>query len=221
MKLTVFNGSPRGAGSNTKLLLDQFLKGFTETSGNTFETVYLNRVNRQDEFLSMFSNAETVLLAFPLYTDAMPGIVKTFIETLAPLCGRKGNPPIGFIVQSGFAEAVHSRYVEKYLEKLARRLGCQYYGTTIRGGVEGIQVMPPPMTKKLFSMFYILGKGFGNTGQFDPDTVKKLAGREQYSSLDKLTIRIASRLKLTDIYWNNQLKQNHAYEKRFDKPYQD
>ncbi len=44
MKLTVFNGSPRGKGSNTRVFLEHFLKGFMIKEGNSFELVYLNRV---------------------------------------------------------------------------------------------------------------------------------------------------------------------------------
>ena len=138
MRLTVFNGSPRGKGSNTKFLLEHFLNGFMTTDGNSYEMVYLNRLKDSDKFIKFFQEAEQVLLAFPLYTDAMPAMVKTFIESLEPLCGREGNPDIGFIVQSGFPEAIHSRYIERYLEKLAIRLGCRYIGTVIKGGVEGI-----------------------------------------------------------------------------------
>ena len=39
-----------------------------------------------------FADAECVWLGFPLYTDGMPGIVKTFIEALEPLKGREDNP---------------------------------------------------------------------------------------------------------------------------------
>ena len=85
----------------------------------------MNRVKGTDKFLKLFQEAEQVLLAFPLYTDCMPGIVKVFIESLEPLCSREGNPDVGFIVQSGFPEAIHSRYVEKYLEKPSLRLGCR------------------------------------------------------------------------------------------------
>ena len=97
MKLTVFNGSPRGKGSNTKILLDHFTDGFTATEGNTYELDYLVRLKENDDFIKHFREAEQVLLAFPLYFDAMPAIVKSFIESLEPLCGRKGNPDIGFI----------------------------------------------------------------------------------------------------------------------------
>ncbi len=113
MKLTVFNGPPRGRGSNTKVLLEHFVRGYESTSGNSTELFYLSRVNDMDRFVQPFSEAEYVLLAHPLYTDCMPGLVKLFIEALEPPCGREGNPSIGFIVQSGFGEAAHSRYVER------------------------------------------------------------------------------------------------------------
>ncbi len=219
MRLTVFNGSPRGKGSNTKILLEHFLLGFLETEGNTYELAYANRVKSQDEFVKMFREADHVLLAFPLYTDAMPAMVKTFIESLEALRGRQGNPTIGFIVQSGFPEAIHSRYVERYLEKLAARLGCRFTGTVVKGGVEGIQVMPSVMTRKLFRSFHELGKTFGETGQFDRQIVHRLAKRERLSWLGLLTAKVMAKVGLADSYWNGQLKQNGAYERRFDKSY--
>ena len=71
----------------------------------------------------------------------MPAIVKQFIEALEPLKNRENNPPMGFIVQSGFPEALHSRYVEHYLQKLAARLNAPYLGTIVKGGGEGIRMM--------------------------------------------------------------------------------
>jgi len=219
MKLTVFNGSPRGTNSNTKILLEQFLKGFSETPGNEYELLYLIHVDKQEEFVEKFSSAEAVLLACPLYTDAMPAIVKTFIESLASLARRNNNPPIGFIIQSGFPEAIHSRPLERYMVKLAKRLGCPLYGTAVRGNIEGIQHMPPYMTKKVFNLYYTLGKGFGASGRFDPEVVKKVAGRERFSNAAKITVKIMSALKLSDSFWNSLLKKNNAYDRRYARPY--
>ena len=196
MRLTVFNGSPRGKKSNTKVLLDHFLEGFVATHWNTYELAYLIHVKEAKKFFTLFQNAEEVILAFPLYTDAMPAIVKTFIESLEPLCGCAGLPGIGFIVQSGFPESRHSRYIERYLEKLAGRLGCQYKGTVIKGGVEAIRI-DPLLDKRLHKwiskigkatdlagvghllnnenlskIFYMLGKTYGKTGEFDKEIVK-------------------------------------------------
>jgi NAD(P)H-dependent FMN reductase len=221
MRLTVFNGSPRGTGSNTSILLGHFLKGFNETEGNSCELIYLNRADRQDEFVEIFRNAETVLLAFPLYTDAMPAMVKTFIESLAPLKGREGNASIGFIVQSGFPEPVHTMCLERYLEKLAKRLGCPWFGTAVRGGVEGIQAMPPERTRKLFESFYSLGKDFGANGKFDPQIVNSLARRDRYPADGRSAGITAAQIKGSDMYWDSLLRKNGVYENRYAQPYTD
>jgi NAD(P)H-dependent FMN reductase len=220
MKLALFNGSPRGKGSNTKILLEHFTRGFTETEENKVETAYLVKVDEMEELIEMFQDAERVILAFPLYTDAMPGIVKHYIDNLEILCGKENNPEIGFIVQSGFPEAHHSRFVEKYLEKLARRLKCKYLGTVIKGGVEGIQIQPPRMTKNLFDSFYRLGLQFGKTGVFDEGIVRSLAKRERLSPFYRFIFRTLALTGITNYYWNTQLKKNNAYGKRFDRPFE-
>lgn len=219
MKLTLFNGSPRGEHSNTRILMEQFERGFAETAGNTLEVHYLAREKDPQALRAAFMQAEVVLLAFPLYTDAMPGMVKAFIEALQPLCGREGNPPIAFLVQSGFPEALHSRYVERYLEKLARRLGCRYLGTIVKGGVEGIQSQPPNWTRKLFEHFYQLGRGFGADLRLDPARLRSLARPERYPLVGQLIVRLLMKTGLIHFYWDGQLKQNQAYERRFARPY--
>jgi multimeric flavodoxin WrbA len=215
MKLTVFNGSPRGKSSNTSVLMEHFLNGFAATEGNTYEIAYLKDVNDRDTFARLFEEAEQVILASPLYADAMPAVVKDFIESLEPLCQRDGNPDIGFVVQSGFPEPEHSRYLERYYVKLAKRLGCRYKGTVIRGGVEGIRIMPKLMNRGLFKAFYKLGEAFGKTGEFDKKLVAKLAKPER---LPKLWFQLM-RAITHKTYWDSMLKKNNAYDKRFDRPY--
>jgi len=221
MKLTLFNGSPRGKESNTRLLLEKFIDGFTAAGNgqNNVEMAYLSRVKEVAGHVKLFENAERVILGFPLYTDAMPGLVMNFFQHLEPLCGRDTNPDIGFVVQSGFPESIHSRYVEKYLEKLAERLGCRYLGTVVKGGCEGIRVMPPLMTRKLFNAFYRLGVHFGNTGAIDAEIVASLAKRERMPGIGRFFISLLGMTGLTNVYWNSQLKKNHAFDKRFATPF--
>lgn len=219
MKLTVFNGSPRGEKSSTKLLMEQFLDGFMANDGNSHEVFYLNRVKDGDRFVEAFKEAENVILAFPLYHDSMPAMVKTFIEALEPLCGREGNPNIGFMVQSGFPEAVHSRYVEKYLEKLTRRLGCRYLGTMVKGGGNRIDEQPKRMARKVYESFYELGSIFGQTGKLDERMVAKLAAPEKITGFTRFMFRLVLKTPLAYMNWDKQLKANKAYEKRFAKPY--
>jgi NAD(P)H-dependent FMN reductase len=220
LKLTVFNGSPRGKTGNTKLYVEQFLDGFAETAGNTHELAYLNHVKNQDVFVKMFAEAEAVLLAFPLYTDAMPGMVKTFIESLSQVVGREGNPPIGFVIQCGFPGAAHLRALERYLEKLASRLGCRYLGTIAKGAGEGARDAPDGFRKSL-GTFRKLGVVYGQTGRFDPELMRSVAGPERFP---KPLLALAKPLfgtKLARMGWDNQLKANGALEKRFARPYVD
>lgn len=218
MKLTVFNGSPRGTGSNTKILLEQFVRGFCETEGNTYDLFYLNRVNEHRELAETFRQAETVLLAFPMYTDTTPAQVKHFIECLAPLRRRPGNPPVAFIVQYGFHEGIHGKALAAYLEKLAKRLDAPLLGIATRGGIEGIQSMAPENTQKLFDLFYELGKGFGNSGRFDPDLTALIARKDRFPQTENMAEKMKQILNVTADYWDTMLKSNGAYEKRFDKP---
>src|SRR4030042_5392038 len=239
MKLTVFNGSPRGKESNTGILLEHFLNGFIETQGNTYEIAYLIRGRERNKFVEMFRQAQQVILAFPLSNDALPSIVKEFIESLEPLRKQANNPAIGFIVQSGLPESTHSRYVERHLGKLAVRLGCRYQGTVIRGGVEAIRI--PPLldkkihkwichigkatdfagvghfidTEKLFRTFYELGRTFGRAGEFDREIVTKLAQPERLTRLGFLVFQTV----VHNLYFNLLLKRNNAFSKKSDRPY--
>ncbi len=218
-QLTIFNGSPRGAKGNTPVMLAQVAKGFTAAGGVVTETYHLVRQSNLDQYRDAFAAAEAVLVGFPLYTDAMPGIVKTFIEALEPLRGRSGNPALGFVMQSGFPESAHLRHVERYLAKLAARLGSPYLGALIKGGGEGIRLMPDNMNRKLFDQLIALGRSLRETGQFAPDVVQKLARPERYPAYLIPVFKLLVKLPVLSMYWNNQLKENGVYEQRFAQPF--
>ena len=136
-------------------------------------------------------------------------------------------------------EATNLRYVERYLEKLAARLGCRYKGTVIRGGVEAIRI--PALqdkkflkffctfgiatdfggighlldSKKLYRTFYELGKTYSETGEFNKEIVLKLTQLEMLTKFQFWVFKLV----VHNLYWNPQLKKNNAFEKRFDKPY--
>ncbi len=219
-RLTVFNGSPRGQKGNTPLLFGHFLEGFCAgDSGRSYAMYDLNRQKESQRFVTAFEEAECVFLGFPLYTDAMPGIVKEFIDRLEPFCGRSNNPPIGFLVQSGFPEALHSRYVEQYAQKLAARLGSPYLGTIVKGGAEGIQIMPESMTHGLYDSLRQLGQTFSASGQLDAQLLKTISGRERYPFYMAPLFQAISLTGMLNFYWDQQLKENGAFERRFARPY--
>ncbi len=219
MTLAIINGSPRGQQSNSKILTEHFLTGYrSQNTLRNVEIAYLKGKDQFQESLKVFSQSEQVIIIFPLYTDCMPAMVKEFFEHLPPNTGEK-KKDLGFIVQSGFPEAIHSVYVERYLKKFTQRLGYNYLGTVIKGGVEGIQVMPASMTRKLFANFRSMGEYFALNGSFSETIKAKLQGPLRMSKAQQVGFKIAGLTGLPNFYWNNNLKKHGAYQRRNDKPF--
>jgi NAD(P)H-dependent FMN reductase len=218
MKLAIFNGSPRQKKSNSTILIEHFVSGYNKVNAEIPSISYIADFKLLDDNLETFKNAEIVIIIFPLYTDCMPGVVKEFLEKIYDL-KEFSVKKIGFIVQSGFPETIHSVWVEKYLQKFTKRIACEYLGTVIKGGVEGIQVMPNFMTKKLFRNFERLGEHFANYQEFSPKIVRKFSKPYKFSKIRILFFKLFKSFGFVNFYWNVNLKKNNAYAKRFDKPY--
>ncbi len=218
MQVVIFNGSPRRKKSNTKLLINSFLSGYKKVIDTKVPVYYIASLNKKEELLYAYKNAKTVIIFFPLYTDMMPGIVKEFFEDISKIKNSE-RKKIAFVVQSGFPEAYQSIFVEKYLEKLAKRLKLDYIGTIIKGGVEGIKLMPSWMTKELFTNFSSLGEYFAKNNEFDEEINSKLRKPYKMSKIKRNLFSIISKTGLTNFYWNGNLKRNKAYEKRHNHPY--
>lgn len=221
MRYCVFNGSPRGKRGNTDILLHKVVEGIKAAGADEIEWVYLNDPISCETAPEAFQAADVVLLGFPLYTDSMPGLVKTFIDRLAPFTGREDNPRLAFLVQSGFPEAHHSRFVERYLEKLARRLNAPYAGTIIKGGCEGLRNQPKEANSSIFVVLHTLGSELAHTGAFDRDLLKALAKPEKYPRILAPLFWLILQLPFTHAYWDNQLKKNGAYDRRFARPFKE
>jgi len=218
MKLTVLNGSPRGEKSNTAILLGHFAEGFLETPGNTIDTVFTIKDRPGfEKSLKAFREAERILLAFPLYVDAMPGSVKDFIEALAPLKGTRPDLALMYLVQNGFPETSHNRPVARYLEKLTGRLGCRFGGAILKGGCEGLDVQPPFLVDKVFRLFREIGMDFGRTGILNEALLAKLARPEHLTPEN-----IAQVIPMVNSFlWDALMEKNGAKEKSFARPYKD
>ena len=219
MQLVVFNGSPRRKASNSRILLDAFFEGFTSVSKDPWEVHYLMDTKRNPAHLEAINRTDHILVIFPLYTDAMPGIVHSFFESLVRSSAASGKT-LGFIVQSGFPESKHSIFVARYLEKLAKRLDARYLGTVIRGGVEGIQIQPPAMTRPLLGRFRKLGAYFAQNSEWDPQIVRKLARPDRFNRYRRAMFHFFNCIGLINFYWNKKLREHQAYDRRFDRPYE-
>lgn len=216
MRLSIINGSPKGASGNTEKLLEHFTRGFLERDGNSIEV--LHSIKDRPDFIKereMFLGAERLLVAFPLYVDAMPGSVKELFESFAPLKGKNPGLRLMFMTQCGFPETHHTRFVARYCEKLAARLGCTWGGAICKGGCEGLTVQPPALVEKVFMRFHELGKAYGETGELDRTILAKLAHPEHLTAENlKQVIPMVN-----NFLWDGLMKKNNATDKSFDKPY--
>ncbi len=219
MKLAIFNGSPRGKNSNTSVLIQNFRKGFEANGGEIVSYDLLIRENRLEEQLENFRKADCIFIAFPLYVDSLPGMVKKFIEEVGEFDGTNKN--IFFLVHSGFPEAVHSRAVKKYLTFLAKQWKMNLLGIIVKPGSEGIRMRPEKANQKLFGQFQQLGRSLARNKTLDINILQQL---EKPFKFPKFILLIFSLLKPTGIfdrYWNMKLKENDAYKNRFAAPYID
>lgn len=215
MQLTIINGSPRGTASNTEKMMSHFIRGVEENKNSNIETYYISKERKDFTMLKKkFLESENVIIGFPLYIDAMPGIVKEFIEALASEKIPR-SLKLHFFIQNGFPETYHNRFVERYCEKLTRRLGCTYGGSITKGGCEGLDVQPPAMVEKIYNYFFEIGKSFGGSGFLDQNLLKKLAHPEHLTEENlKQVVPIVNKFM-----WDQWLKKNNALEKSFAKPY--
>lgn len=217
MQLTFINASPRGTKSNTGILMAHFIRGFLETAGNACDVEYLVKYRRNLAALTeKFRAAQNVIIGFPLYVDAMPGSVKAFLEALAPLAGQKKLPALGFLIQCGFPETAQTRFAAKYCEKFSRRIGCRSLGLLLKGGCEGLAIQPPFLTEKYFSLFAMLGQGFGKTGLIDEALLAKLARPEHLKPGDLAQIIPF----INSALWDAQMEKNGVLEQSFARPLQ-
>ena len=219
--LILLNGSPRGERSNSMKMLARVAEGWQRGGGQKPEVLHLAHRTEFDRAVKVFAEADTLLLGMPLYTDAMPALVKSYIEALKPhtAAAEGENPALGFLVQSGFPEASRSRLLERYLQKLARRLGSRYVGTIVRGGGESLQMMPDRANQKLWARLRTLGEQLYCEGSFGEEELRAVAGVERLSVLTAALARLAVHLPIANFYWNGMLKKNGAWQRRFAAPY--
>jgi hypothetical protein len=208
-KLVIYSGSPRKSQSNTGLILNKV----AETPGNRVEIRDLKEKEKWDQWADTFAKEEHVMFFMPLYVHAMPSHVMEFIEKLKP---SKGS--ISFFVQSGFPESSQSYYLEAYFEQLALRLGRTYLGTAIKGGVEGMQRRPAKARGKTVEPMANAVANLVRQGRFSQADIKKLAIPVRFGMIVIIIFELLAKTGLVNSLWDQQLKENGAFEKRFDRP---
>ncbi|MFA9407170.1 MAG: hypothetical protein ACERKX_15275, partial [Anaerolineales bacterium] len=86
-----------------------------------------------------------------------------------------------------------------------------------RGGCEAMH-RDQSKYKKVLESFYELGRVFGETGQFDDEMVRKLAGPEQLDGITRAIVKLVWRI-MGNPYWDDWMKENEALKESFAQPY--
>ena len=209
MKTLIINGSPNGRRGNTEILCREFIKGMQTPA----KVMYIaeNDETAAAEYMHDFTHW---LFFFPLYFNAMPGIVKRLFEQLQPNNGRQ----VGYFVQSGFEEAAQSDYLVHILNNFNQRMGYRNLGIVVAGGMAGIRFMPEQMNKKTFENVQRAGALYAQEGAFADESIRHFGRLYQYTKGQAKKNEFMRKLGLTNMMWNNMLKKNKAYQNRFDKP---
>ncbi|HAA86339.1 MAG TPA: hypothetical protein DCE14_08365 [Kosmotogaceae bacterium] len=123
-----------------------------------------------------------------------------------------------FLIHSGFPEAVHSRAVERYCRKFCIRCNCEYVGTIVKGGSEGIRLLYPETKSELLPKLKQLGKHLALHGELSGEILAELATPERLEgeALGAIKRYVGDGTKHP--YWDGLLKNNSAYDKRFSRP---
>ena len=211
MNTLIINGSPNGRKGNTELLCRRFIKGM-----QTEPEVRYVAEEKADALASYMDGFDRILFFFPLYVNAMPGIVKRLFEHMKP----DSEKSVGYFIQSGFEEAAHSDYLCAILKNFSRRMGYRDLGLVVAGGMAGVRFMPEAMNKKLFARLEQAGALYEQSGRFDEESIKHFGKLYRYTKAQARRNQRMRKLGLTNIFWNSMIKKNKAFKKRFDKPFE-
>jgi multimeric flavodoxin WrbA len=210
MKTLIINGSPNGRRGNTEILNREFVKGMQ----NQPEIRYVAEEDAA-ALAAYMQGFDHWLFFFPLYVNAMPGIVKRLFERLTPNPGQAA----GYFVQSGFDEAAHSDYLRAVLINFNRRMGYRDLGIVVAGGMAGVRYMPERMNGKTFTHMRRAGELYEQAGAFADESVRHFGQPYRFSKGQLRLNRFFSKIGLANFFWNGMLKKNKAYTRRFDKPF--
>jgi len=211
MKLTIFNGSPRGIKSNSSRMVPWI------TNTPVEEICYLNKFSLHESYIENAKSADALLFIFPLYVDSMPGITKSFFELMENHKAILSGKPVYFVIHSGFPEMIQSRSLSRYVRYFATKImNMDYKGTVIVGGSESMQMAPDGAFRKLQSNLKIVGKAIENK-EMVPENINILINkRDRLTAIQRFIFSINP---LKNFYWNYRAKQHGIKINLTDQPY--
>ncbi|MBN2878749.1 MAG: hypothetical protein JXN65_03870 [Clostridia bacterium] len=215
MKLSIYNGSPRGSSSNSDVFSDLLAEGM----GNSIEIskYYLKDTAKHQQIINDVSDCYFVV--FPLYADLAPYAVKVFFEKMEENKEIYSGKPIYFFIHSGFPEAKQSRLLERYLKYFCKIIGAECKSVCIMGNSEGVRHLNRTSKRYNRIKFYMhsFAQDIINDRQFNEEGIRFFHMME---TLPKPVLFIFRHFpSIFNKGFDIMIKKKGAYEKRFDKPY--
>jgi len=211
MNTFILNGSPKGKVGNTEIFIRKFMEG----AGQHYPVGYVAKEPAED-LAKTLAQADTLLVFMPLYVHAMPGIVMKLFERMAPA---KAGQRIGFVVQAGFMEGAQARFLVRYLNAFAERMGYEHLGIATKGNAAGTFMLPAFLNRKLFKRLKALGAHYAHSGLFHQQTVAQLAGMYEIPPLKAKLYEFFNWTGLSHIIWRKFWRDNGVLEQGFDRPF--
>lgn len=184
MKITAFNGTHKTGESNTGILVKNFLQGAVE-AGAEVEAVQLadfrigfcracklcwetsdGHCPQNDDMpalIGKFTESDIVVMATPLYVDAMTGLMKTFLDRLIPVgdphweldekgeCrhGRRFGKPAKLVAigNCGYPEQSHFEVLRIFFRRMCRNMHLELAGEIYRGAGGLLSIQAPKFAK--------------------------------------------------------------------------
>jgi len=137
--------SPSTSGVLGSYLLERLQGSGWETESLTLKASLL-RPDGQAELLSATDRADLIILAFPLYVDALPSLVTKALDLIAAHRRATPNPPLQrlvAVVNNGFPEAHQNTLALAICHQFALRSGISWAGGLALGGGESISSGQP------------------------------------------------------------------------------
>ena len=215
MKISVFNGSPRGEKSNSTVINKWLIGGIADENNQYI----IKDLKKHDEYIDIIESSEKVIMTFPLYSDGMPGVVMKFFELIYANKERLAGTEYLFVIHSGFPEAKHCYGLRDYLINFTEKVDGKLYDVIIYGGSEGTRLAPEKSQKKKSAAFNSIGLAYAKGQAIAPADRDRLMKPIQLGKPTQFAFKLLSKTSLLNMYWDSSLKKNNALDKSFDKPY--
>ncbi len=214
MKLTIYNGSPRGKSGNSEVIAGMLIQNLSDNAD--IQKYYLKNTDNHNEMLD--GSADTCFFVFPLYADAMPYAVKAFFEVMEENKDKFSGKKFYFFIHSGFPEAKQSRLLERYLKYFCILMNVECMGVCVMGSSEMLRNMQSDSKRmtKIRQHIKDVAADISQGAQINKESLKYFSGMETLPKPACLFMKI---VPVVNIGFNMMFRQKGIYDKRFNQPY--